>query len=140
MFFKKKVSWILGLIILGSLSCGVYAGTSHDVAIKIAEIGRYHVENTAVIANGENLIQTVDVVILSNSDRKWRFVAVPFDDCIGVEWSKDNRVWHSLETGSGETMLMTGDRSNWNSYRFYLKVKQKAGKGINLSYQLLFNE
>jgi len=140
MFFKKKASWILVVIILGSLSCGVFAGTSHDVAIKIAEIGRYHVENKTVIANGENLVQTVDVVILSNSDREWRFVAVPFGDCIGVEWSKDNRVWHSLEAGSVETMLMTGARSNWNSYRFYLKVNKKTGQGINLGYQLLFNQ
>jgi len=35
------------------------------------------VENKAVIANGENPIQMVDVVVLSNSDRNWRLVAIP---------------------------------------------------------------
>ncbi len=140
MLCKGKVHWILALIILGCLSCGAHAGTSHDVAIRIAEIGRYHVENKALIANGEHLIQTIDVVILSNSDRKWRFIAIPFGECAGMEWSKDNRVWHCLEAGSGEMMLITGERSNWNSYRFYLKVNKNKAKEINLGYQLLFNE
>lgn len=134
---KKKVPWILALIILSSLSRGVYAGTSHEVAIRIAEIGRYHVENKAVITDGENLIQTIDVVVLSNSDRKWRFLAVPFGECVGMEWSKDNRVWHSLDAG---TILLTGERSNWNRYRFYLKINKHSTQEINLGYQLLFNE
>ena len=137
MFLKKKVPWILALIILSSLSRGVYAGTSHEVAIRIAEIGRYHVENKAVITDGENLIQTIDVVVLSNSDRKWRFLAVPFGECAGMEWSKDNRVWHSLDAG---TVLLTGERSNWNRYRFYLKVNKHSIQETNLGYQLLFNE
>lgn len=137
MFLKKKVPWILALIILSSLSRGVYAGTSHEVAIRIAEIGRYHVENKAVITDGENLIQTIDVVVLSNSDRKWRFLAVPFGECVGMEWSKDNRVWHSLDAG---TILLTGERSNWNRYRFYLKINKHSTQEINLGYQLLFNE
>lgn len=137
---KKKVRWILALIILSSLSSlsgTVYAGTSHEVAIRIAEIGRYHVENKAVITDGENLIQAIDVVILSNSDRKWRFLAVPFGEYTGMEWSKDNRVWHSLDAG---TILLTGERSNWNRYRFYLKANKHSTQGINLGYQLLFNE
>jgi hypothetical protein len=140
MLFKKKIYWILAFIIFSGFSRGAYAGTSHDVAIRIAEIGRYRVENRSVISKGDNLIQTIDVVILSNSDRKWRFVAIPYGDCNGVEWSKDNRAWHSLETGSGQTMLMTGERSNWNCYRFYLKVNKSMAKGINLGYQLVFNE
>ncbi|MGE5605208.1 MAG: hypothetical protein ACM3YE_05895 [Bacteroidota bacterium] len=140
MLFEKKFFWIITLVILVGFSCGVYAGTSHEVAIGIAEIGRYHLENKAVITNSEDLIQTIDVVVLSNSDRKWRFVAVPFGECAGVEWSKDNRVWHSLDVGTGETMLFTGERSNWNCYRFYLKVNKHFAKGINLGYQLLFNE
>ena len=107
--------------------------------IRVAEIGRYHVENKTIIANGENLIQMVDVAILSNSDRNWRLVAVPFGECCGVEWSKDNRNWHNFGSGAGETVL-TGNRSEWNSYRFYLKVKPNINKDINLSYQLLFGE
>lgn len=139
MFLREKVPWILILIFLLSLSGGAYAGTSHEVAIKIAEIGRYHVENKAVITDGENLIQAIDVVVLSNSDRKWRFLAVPCGECAGLEWSKDNRVWHSLDTGTA-TILLTGERSNWNRYRFYLKVNKHSTQGINLGYQLLFNE
>lgn len=139
MFFKKIIGWISVLIIIGSFNSNANARTSHDVAIRVAEIGRYHVENKALIANGENLIQMVDVVILSNSDRNWRLVAVPFGDCYGIAWSKDNRIWHNFESGAGETVL-TGNRSEWNRYRFYLKVKKNMNKGINLGYQLLFNE
>lgn len=131
---RKKVPWILALIILSGLSRGVYAGTSHEVAVRIAEIGRYHVENKGVITDGEDLIQTIDVFVLSNSDRKWRFLAVPFGECAGVQWSKDKRVWHSLDAGTGATILLTGERSNWNRHRFY------STQGINLGYQLLFNE
>lgn len=117
------------------------AGTSHDVSIRIAEIGRYHVENKSLIFNGNSLIQAVDVVILSNSDRKWRFVAIPFENCAGLEWSTDNQVWNSFESGTGETMILTGARSDWRNYRFYIKVNNRiSSKAISLGYQLLFNE
>lgn len=130
---------MLVLILILSFKMVVWARTSHDVTIRVAEIGRYRVENQAVIKNGLDLIQTVDVAILSNSDRKWRFVAVPYSNYSELEWSTDNRIWHSFESGMGETML-SGTRSNWRNYRFYIRIKGVAEEPVNLGYQLLFSE
>ncbi len=140
MFFKEKICLIFVLAILLGYNAVASARSSHDVAIRIAEICRYRVENKAVVVNGDGLVQAVDVVILSNSDRKWRFVAIPFENYTGMEWSTDNRVWHGFEPEAGGTMILTGSRSDWQSYRFYFKVNGISNKTISLGYQLLFNE
>lgn len=139
MLFKKKIYCILFLILILSFKTVVWARSSHDVAIRIAEIGRYRVENQAVFNNGLYQIQTVDVAILSNSDRKWRFVAVPYGNYNELEWSTDNRTWHSFESEMGETML-SGGKSNWRNYRFYIRIKGSKEESVNLGYQLLFSE
>lgn len=139
MLFNKKIYWVLVLILILSFNSVVWARTSHDVVIRVAEIGRYRVENQSVITNGADLIQTVDVAILSNSDRKWRFVAVPYGNCTGLEWSTDNRVWHSFGSETGETILSAA-KSKWRIYRFYIKVKAISIESVNLGYQLLFSE
>lgn len=141
MLFKKKICSGLVLILILSYNAVVWARTSHDVAVRVAEIGRYRVENQAAVRKGLDLIQTVDVAILSNSDRIWRFVAVPCGNCnkIEMEWSTDNRVWNSFESGMGETML-SGSKSNWCNYRFYIRIKGITEEHINLRYQLLFCE
>ncbi len=140
MFFTRRIYWITVLIvvILSINFSAVWARTSHEVSIRVAEIGRFHVENQAVITNGYDVIQTVDVVILSNSDRKWRFVATQYDISSEMEWSIDNRVWNNF--GTGDTILLSGAKSNWRNFRFYIKVKGVCQESISLGYQLLFNE
>lgn len=139
MFIKKKIYWITVIIAVLSFNSVVWARTSHDVAINIAEIGRYHVENQSVTIKGNDIIQSIEVKILSNSNRKWRLIAVPYENCQEIQWSTDNRTWHEFQSGTG-TMFLTGEKSDWKKYRLYIKVKGVSQEAVSLGYQLLFNE
>jgi hypothetical protein len=139
MLFKKTIWWVMVLVLNLGFNTVVWGRASNDVTIRVAEIGRYHVENQSMLRNGSDLIQIVDVAIFSNSSRKWRFVAIPYSNSAGLEWSIDNRAWHSFRTQMGVTML-TGAKSDWRNYRFYIKVRGVSEGTVNLGYQLLFSE
>lgn len=139
MLSKRIIWWALVLILILGFNTVVWGRTSNDVTIRVAEIGRYHLENQSTLRNGSDLIQIVDVTIFSNSSRKWRFVAIPYSNNPELEWSIDNRAWHGFESQMGETMI-TGAKSDWRNYRFYIKVRGVSEGSVNLGYQLLFSE
>ncbi|NLY74972.1 MAG: hypothetical protein GX075_06680 [Firmicutes bacterium] len=140
MLFKKRISWIVVLIILLSCNSVVWGRSSHEVAIKIAEICRYHLESSRVTVNGDEVIHTIEVSVLNNSDRVWRLLAIQYGNSAGLEWSRDKQVWHRFDPQTGTAPVLSGTRSNWLRYRFFVKVNRSAGNAANLGYQMLFGE
>lgn len=144
---KTKIKGLLLTlgILLGSFQVmiqPIFAESSHRVAIQIAEICRYRVEENVIqVSNKNEEIYQLAVAVLSNSKRQWNFLVLPDGETTMVEWSADGRRWNQLAEA---TTVLTGSRSNWGSYHFYFRTKNKEYPGsetpINVKYQILYEE
>lgn len=134
--------FITGIILVITMGNTV-AETVTPVNIRIASVCRYHIERTAIIAEPQSpySIESVKVSVLSNSERSWQLaVAYKTQANLGqVHWSVNGLTWRSLDTEP--TVVLTGQRSQWNNYRFYLRYQGKSSLNLTgLQYQMLIED
>lgn len=87
--------------------------------------------------DSKDTVETVNVSILSNSDRPWQLMVSCKNNPLRIEWSANGIIWQELS--SQPVIVLTGYRSFWNNYRLFYRYQDVASvRYARFQYQVLF--